>query len=111
MSGPLNIFGDILGDVTKLLPPEVATAINSTVGVILDPGNPSINPGDPQPAGPPPIPVAAGSPELDAAQKAIETVVGVLNEVLTLASWAIPEPYETYVRDVVAALSTVESWL
>lgn len=106
-----NILGDLLGDITSLLPDPVATAINDTVGKILDPTDTSINPGDPQPTGTPPIPVEAGSPELNAAQKAINTVVGVLNDVLKYAAWAIPEPYEGYIKDVVGALTTIEGWL
>lgn len=108
---PRNILGDILGTVTSLLPPEVATAITGTLGKILDPTDTSVNPGDPQPAGPPPIPVAPGSPELDATQKVIATLVGVLNEVVSLAGFLIPNQYEGYIKDLIAALTTIEGWL
>lgn len=105
----MDILGSLLGDVEKL-PTEVATAISSTVGKMLNPTDTSLNPGDPQPS-PAPIPVAAGSSGLDDAKKYIGVVVAVLNDVNKYAGSLIPEPYEGYINDLIEALSTVDGWL
>jgi hypothetical protein len=108
---PQGFFGlPDLGDLTKLLPPAVADAIKNTVGKILDPKDDSINTGDPQPPGTPPIPVEAGSHELNAAVKAIDAVTGAIDLVLKFA-WLIPDQYEGPLRALEGALKTVRSWL
>lgn len=102
--------GAILSDITKLLPPQVADAINNTVGKILDPNHPDLNIGDPQPEGTPPIPVAPGSPELNAAVKAIDAVTGALDLVLKF-SFLIPNQFEGPLRGLEGALKTIRGWL
>lgn len=108
---PFKILGSILGDVTKMLPPEVVTAINGTVGQILDPANGTVGPGDPQPAGPPPIPVAPGTPEHASTRATLDALVKVLNGVLAYGGALIPDQYEVYLKDLVEALVTIEGWL
>ena len=115
---PENVLGDIvktvtdaIGTVVNVLPPEVATAVNGTVGKILDPTDSAINIGDPQPPGTPPIPVQPGTPELDATQQTLESLAAVLENVVSLAGFLIPDQYKGYIKNLVAALRTVESWL
>jgi hypothetical protein len=100
----------IIDPITKLLPPVVAEAIQNTLGKILDPDHPDLNVGDPQPAGPPPIPVAADSKELSAAVKAIDAAVGAIELVLKLA-FLIPDQYESPLRALAGALRTIRGWL
>jgi hypothetical protein len=104
-------IGDIFGDVVKILPPVIGDALKDTVGKILDPNDNSINIGDPQPPGTPPIPVDAGSPELNTVARALKTAVDALNTALKLVGWLIPDKYEGYIKDVIGALLTVEGWL
>ena len=95
---------DILPGLTK----PVTDAIKDTVGILVGPDGPNI--GDPQPAGPPPIPVEAGSEELSAAVKAIDAAISALNFVLKLG-FIIPDAYEAPLRALVGALTTIRGWL
>lgn len=109
---PQGFFGlPDLGDLTKLLPPQVSDAIKGTVGKILDPNNPDINIGDPQPEGTPPIPVKAGSKELNGAVKAIDAITGAINTLLRFGGFLIPDQYEAPLKALVGALNTVRGWL
>ena len=100
-----------LGSLTNLLPPQVADAIKGTVGKILDPNNPDIKIGDPQPDGTPPIPVAAGSKELNGAVKAIDAVTGTIDALLKYGAFLIPDQYEGPLKALEGALKTVRGWL
>ena len=109
---PQGLFGlPDLGDLTKLLPPQVSDAIKGTVGKILDPENPDINIGDPQPPGTPPIPVAPGSKELNGAVKAIDTITAAIDALLKYGGFLIPDQYEAPLKALEGALKTVRGWL
>jgi hypothetical protein len=112
---PQGLFGipdlsEILDQATKVLPPEVSGAIKDTVGKILDPGNPDVKIGDPQPAGTPPIPVEPGTKPMDAAIKALDAVIGALDVVLKLG-FLIPDQYEAPLKALRGALATIRGWL
>ena len=103
-------LGDLVGQVTNLLPPAVSDAIQSTVGTILDPSDPSINIGDPQPEGERPIPVEPGSEELNGAVKAIDAVVGALT-LIEKFNFIVPDKYEDLLSKLKGALGTIRGWL
>jgi len=104
-------LGDIVGQVTKILPPQVGEAIQDTVGKILDPTDATINIGDPQPEGEKPIPVNEGTEELSTAVKAIDTVTEALGVVLKFGGFVLPDKYEKIIKDIQGALGTIRSWL
>lgn len=103
-------LGGLIDQVTNLLPPVVGDAIKGTVGTILDPQDPSINIGDPQPEGERPIPVEPGSGPMAAAVKVLDTAIGALDALLKL-SFLIPDKYEDIFKKVRGALVTIRSWL
>lgn len=103
-------LGDLLGQVTNLLPPAVGNAIKGTVGQILDPNDGSIDIGDPQPAGERPIPVEPGTPHFAAAVKYLDTAIGAIDVLLKL-SFVIPDQYEQPVKALRGALVTIRGWL
>jgi hypothetical protein len=108
---PQGLFGiPNLDDVTKLLPPTVAEAIQGMVVKILNPNDPNIKIGDPQPAGTPPIPVAAGSTELSGAVKAIDAMTSAIELILKMR-FLIPDQYEGPLRGLEGALKTIRGWL
>ena len=100
-----------LSELTKLLPPEVTDAIKGTVGKILDPSQTEINIGDPQPEGTPPIPVKAGSKELNGAVKAIDATTTAIDALLRYGAFLIPDQYEGPLKALEGALKTVRGWL
>jgi hypothetical protein len=108
---PQGLFGlPDISDLTKLLPPQVGNAIKNVVGKILDPDDHSLDIGDPQPPGTPPIPVEAGSEELSTAVKAIDAVTHAIDLVLTFSA-LLPDQYEAPLRALRGALKTVRGWL
>lgn len=110
---PESLFSfpvDIVEGVAKVLSPKVADALGGVIGKILDPNDPSINVGDPQPPGTPPIPVEAGSKELGAAVKAIDVALSAL-DLLFKFGWVIPDQYEAPMHGLEGALKTVRGWL
>jgi hypothetical protein len=112
MSAPQGFLGlPDLGDLTKLLPPQVADAIKGTVGKILDPNDDTLHEGDPQPPGTPPIPVAPGSEELSGAVKAIDALIGAIDVVLKFGGFLIPDKYEAPIKAIQGALRTIRGWL
>lgn len=104
-----DIIGKVTDEVTKVLPPDVGQAIKDTVGKILGP-DPDLNVGDPQPPGPPPIPVKPGTPHFAAAAKALDTAISAL-DVLMKFSFLIPDQYELGIKALHGALTTVRDWL
>lgn len=106
---PENIFSSVLADVEKVISPDVAQAVETVLGKILDAADTSVTAGGAQPT-PSPIPVAAGSQELAVLLESIDAALSALNLALKL-NFLIPQPYEGYVQDVVNALTTVKSWL
>lgn len=103
-------LGDVIKQVTSILPPQVTDAIQGTVGKILDPEDPTINIGDPQPPGERPIPVEPGTKELSGAVKAIDTALGALEVILKL-EFLIPAKYVDLIKKLEGALKTVRGWL
>lgn len=99
-----------LDDLTKLLPPQITDAIKGTVGKILDPNDPEINAGDPQPEGERPIPVEPGTKEMSATVKALDAAIGAIDIVLKLGI-LIPDGPEGVIKMVRSALVTIRSWL
>lgn len=115
---PEGIFGDILGlggifdniitDASKILPAPISSAITDVVGKILDPTDPSVSPGDPQPT---PAPIPTSDPGvLSDAVKVIDTVLGALT-LISKFDFIIPDKYETVLNDLAGALKTVRGWL
>lgn len=103
-------LGDLLGQVTKVLPPVVIDAIQGTVGKILDPEDSSINIGDPQPEGERPIPVEPGTEEMNGAIKAIDAALAALG-VLDRLKFLIPDKFEVWITRLQGALQTIRGWL
>jgi hypothetical protein len=102
----IDIFPGI--DIQDFIPKPVADAISGTVERIISPDT-DVSIGDPQPPDRP-IPVDAGSEELNGAVKAIDALVAVLNTALRL-KWLIPNQYEDLLGKLVGALGTIRSWL
>ena len=103
-------LGNIVDQVTGLLPDNVQEAIKETVGKLVDPDDDSIEIGDPQPEGEPPIPVEEGSEELSGAVKAIDAALGALT-LLQKLNFVIPDEYEVWITRLQGALQTVRGWL
>ena len=105
-----GLLGGVIGEVTKLIPGPIGDAIQDTVGTILDPHDDSINEGDPQPPGEPPIPVEPGTEEMSAAVKALNAAIAALAALLKLG-FMIPDDTEDIFRKIKGALETVRGWL
>jgi hypothetical protein len=113
MSGDKGLFGiDLFPgiDLQDFLPPAVVDAIKDTTGVILDPGNDTIDIGDPQPEGERPIPVEPGSKEMSKTVQALDTLISAVNLILKMG-FLIPDNLEGPLRALVGALGTIRGWL
>lgn len=97
-------------DLQDFIPPIVGDAIKDTVGKILDPTDPDINIGDPQPAGERPIPVEPGTKEMSSVVQSLDAVINALNLALKLG-FLIPDKFENPMRGLVGALVTIRGWL
>jgi hypothetical protein len=101
-------LGNLVGDLSKILPPQVAGALKDTISGII--GDGPINIGDPQPPGERPIPVEPGTGPFKAVIGVLDTALRALDFLKNL-NLIIPDEYEDLFSKLAGALRTVRSWL
>jgi hypothetical protein len=105
-----KLLPGVASQIADVLPSNVTDALSSTIGKLLDPTDNSINIGDPQPPGTPPIPVAPGSPEISAVINGIDAALAAIG-VLRQLKFIVSEKNRPWLDGLAKALETIRSWL